>query len=403
MLIILNLAIGLSFVFLLFSLVVTALNELLLSFFDQRATFLKEGIGELLGQNKETIDRFFSHGLIDSLSRQTNGKPSYIPADAFVSAVLDEVSRFVVDPAAPRKVRDIETFATALAGDALKANPKLKESLVALLDRAGGDLAAFKQEIGHWFDGSMDRVSGWYKRFTQQVLFGLALAAAIACNVDSLHIIQGLSTDPNLRNSVVEAATGYIEKNTASEAKAAKEKAKTASAAPAPSVSPVGENNTGTSETKAASPTEAPPKTPEQLKVIAKQLQDSLAQLNAISLPIGWGDSQYNYYFKDLGHGGGWREDNDSGWNWSHLITALLGWSITALAASLGAPFWFQTLQRFVNIRGTGRSPAEVEKADVEKTAQEVKAVAPVVAAATPEVVTGGPTLISSNKPLTSG
>ena len=90
------------------------------------------------------------------------------------------------------------------------------------------------------------------------------------------------------------------------------------------------------------------------------------------------------------------------GWNWSHLLTALFGWLITALAASLGAPFWFETLQRFVNIRGNGRSLAEVQKTAIGKVAEEAKAVALVVAAATPQVVTGGPTLISQNKPLPS-
>ena len=134
---------------------------MILSFFDQRARFLEQGIKELLGQNPEAIKKFFSHGLIDSLSRQADGKPSYIPADAFVSAVLDEVSEFAVDPNAPRQVRDIETFAKALAGTGLEANPKLKQSLLALLDRAGGDLAAFKREIAGWFDESMERVTGW--------------------------------------------------------------------------------------------------------------------------------------------------------------------------------------------------------------------------------------------------
>jgi hypothetical protein len=89
-------------------------------------------------------------------------------------------------------------------------------------------------------------------------------------------------------------------------------------------------------------------------------------------------------------------EASDSGWNWSHLLTALFGWLITALAASLGAPFWFETLQRFVNIRGNGRLPAEVQKKAIDTAA----AVAPVVPAATPEVVTGGPILISPNKSL---
>ena len=37
------------------------------------------------------------------------------------------------------------------------------------------------------------------------------------------------------------------------------------------------------------------------------------------------------------------------------------GWVLTALAVSLGAPFWFDLLSRFVNIRSGGRPP-KVEK-----------------------------------------
>ncbi len=45
---ILDVAIGTIFVFLLFSIVVTALNELVLTAFDKRADFLRLGLGELL-------------------------------------------------------------------------------------------------------------------------------------------------------------------------------------------------------------------------------------------------------------------------------------------------------------------------------------------------------------------
>jgi len=33
------------------------------------------------------------------------------------------------------------------------------------------------------------------------------------------------------------------------------------------------------------------------------------------------------------------------------------GWFLTTVAVSLGAPFWFDTLQRFMNIRGGGKKP----------------------------------------------
>ena len=36
----------------------------------------------------------------------------------------------------------------------------------------------------------------------------------------------------------------------------------------------------------------------------------------------------------------------------------LLGWLITALAATLGAPFWFDIISRLVPLRGSGKPPS---------------------------------------------
>jgi hypothetical protein len=38
-------------------------------------------------------------------------------------------------------------------------------------------------------------------------------------------------------------------------------------------------------------------------------------------------------------------------------VSRILGWLLTIAAISLGAPFWFDTLIRFVNIRGAGDPP----------------------------------------------
>jgi hypothetical protein len=65
-------------------------------------------------------------------------------------------------------------------------------------------------------------------------------------------------------------------------------------------------------------------------------------KLSNVSVPIGWSEAQMHYLY-------------DPG----HFVGALLGWFLTGLAASLGAPFWFDTLQRFVNVRSNGRSPDE--------------------------------------------
>jgi hypothetical protein len=38
-------------------------------------------------------------------------------------------------------------------------------------------------------------------------------------------------------------------------------------------------------------------------------------------------------------------------------LQRIVGWIFTAIAVSLGAPFWFDTLSRFVNLRNTGNTP----------------------------------------------
>jgi hypothetical protein len=41
-------------------------------------------------------------------------------------------------------------------------------------------------------------------------------------------------------------------------------------------------------------------------------------------------------------------------WSW---FVQMMGWAVTATAALFGAPFWFDLLQRLVQLRGTGPAP----------------------------------------------
>jgi hypothetical protein len=78
---------------------------------------------------------------------------------------------------------------------------------------------------------------------------------------------------------------------------------------------------------------------PQQTGETAKQALD---QLNDLHIPFGWNDGALKDFFKEL--------------NWLYVIP---GWVISAIATLFGAPFWFDTLQRFVKLRGTGSNPAE--------------------------------------------
>jgi hypothetical protein len=65
-------------------------------------------------------------------------------------------------------------------------------------------------------------------------------------------------------------------------------------------------------------------------------------------------------------------------------LSAVAGWFLTAFAASLGAPFWFETLTRFINIRGNGLKPEDSEKARAESAAKTAATQAAAAAAAAP-------------------
>ena len=89
----LEIAIGIFFLYLLLSLFCSAINEWISRIFKLRANNLREGIKNLLDDPGFTAyaKKVYDHALIKGLSKR--GKlPSYIPSRIFASAVMDIVS-----------------------------------------------------------------------------------------------------------------------------------------------------------------------------------------------------------------------------------------------------------------------------------------------------------------------
>jgi phage terminase Nu1 subunit (DNA packaging protein) len=184
----------------------------------------------------------------------------------------------------------------------------LKRSLYILAQRAekgGGDtqeqLQRFQKEIEIWFDQSMERASGVYKRNAKGVAILLGTALAVAANADSIHIINRLSKDSMLRSTVNLYAQQLVENN-----------AKTKS------------NN---------------------LTSLAKVQQDVDRALDQVALPFGW--SEQNSL----------ERDKQGNLLWPALIARLFGWILSGVAISMGAAFWFEALNKIINIRNAGKKP----------------------------------------------
>ncbi len=301
---ILDVAIGIVFIYLLVSLIVSAVNELCAALLKARGRILWQGISNLLPADKKTdyARLVYEHPLISGLSKIN--RPSYIPARTFALALLDVVS------GGNGRIAQGKQLLTRIN----QLPDELRIPLHLLLDEAGHDLEHFRAGLEVWFNDSMDRVSGVYKRRVQYALFGFGLFFAVSLNVDTIVLANRLSHDSALRAALVSHAEA-------------------AAKVPPPTIA----SGTATPQEQSAA------------------LAGTIAQLDQLRLPIGWSGpgEDLTPAFARLGWFGGL---------FDAIRRHLLGWVLTAFAATLGAPFWFDLLNRFSNIRSAGKAPEEKPK-----------------------------------------
>jgi hypothetical protein len=196
---ILDVTIGVIFTFLTVSLICGLLTEALATVLSWRANSLLEGIQDLVNDPKFTglAQALYQHALVsprDSGTATTTGTlrklPSYIEPLHFADALLDSVK---IGAGTAASMRTAIAASPLLTGD-----NQMTTMLNGMADRAGGSRDAMRQAVAAWFDASMDRVSGTYKRWTQLYCFGFGLAIAVALNIDTLHVARELWLQPKI-------------------------------------------------------------------------------------------------------------------------------------------------------------------------------------------------------------
>lgn len=350
-------AIGMVFVFLLMSLIASVVQELLSTFMQLRAANLQRGLQSLFSGDslwgQDLVNMVYNHGLVRGLYRdpavdektrpkptiidnlrilmrrfvgvpRTQGQrsemeaillPAYIPSRTFALAMIDFLnSAKKTGPEAMKSIAD-----GLAAHHWLYRENKAGQALFALANDAKGDLDAFQARLENWYNDAMDRVSGWYKRYTQRVLLYIGIILAVAFNVDSLRVARTLWVDRDVRQAMVSAAGSYVSRN------------------PSTPVTVVAMD----------------PKPNDSLR---QQIDSEVGEMNVTVgafnqmastslLPIGWQGSK------------GWLKSNLKTNFWptvGHLFERKLpGWLLTGMAISLGAPFWFDLLNKFMVVRST--------------------------------------------------
>jgi hypothetical protein len=382
--VVLDLAIGMAFLYLLLSLIASVIQEILASVVQSRSANLQRGIRSLLsGDSIEEgitlVDSVYNHGLVRGLYEdpaKDYGKrrqavlsklrlvlqrlvgiappapiagvsdplllPAYIPGRTFAMAMIDILNKNKHNGQNP--VQNIWNFLAAHHSQ-FQEN-RAVEALLAMAVDAADDLGKLQSNLENWYNDAMDRVSGWYKKYTQNLLLIIGLILAVVFNVNSIRVGRTLWFDRDARQGMVNVAGQYLQQH------------------------PTLPRPTGSkSEPGLALPGQAPP-TVDPPQDVAAYSEQELSQRMQSTVQV-FDDVTANYLLPV-----GWRRSPSEHWASlkaqtrleaaSQVLMALVGWLLTAVALSLGAPFWFDTLNKLMVVRSTIK-PEEKSKTEGSK------------------------------------
>lgn len=258
---------------------------------------------------------------------------------------IDELLKNKKAPQGDDALANLRRGITALSVISPEVNQTLNALLLNLEDyvqQGETHIARARQNVERWFDDSMDRVSGVFKRYSQWLALGIGFLVALFMNVDSISLTQYLWREPAVRAVLADKAQSFE--------------------LVLPDQTPGAETNA------------------------YDAMQNFRDQFAGLNLPIGWTLKDRNDpIFTDANSGCSLMPKSDQyfGITFSgrlipffankcfsptqpeqstNIFLKLLGIIITAIAAQQGAPFWFDMLKRVVNLRYTGANPSEKGK-----------------------------------------
>jgi len=443
----LDIAIGLVFVFVLYSLLASIIAEIIATFLGLRARNLKAGIERMLDEDKKglipnvnwhlplfnklidylndllapilgyfgrpnkktAVYQFYKHPIVKFMAKDKFfSKPSYIPSSSFSKVVLDLLKEGEGTSDLEKIQKNLKQLEENSAEmeqlkQNLKKNPAdavsikakinaLEESsflhgeslklVASFLSDADNDVEKFKENLESWFNNTMDRVAGWYKRKSQFILFVIGIFIAINFNVSTIQITHRLAKDESARTQMVALASTYVDENP-------------------DLVNRIDQLKAGDStDTNLQRDIQLLNARLDSLLSIKEDLQDDIDHASRVlgfSLPdslkaelvkpddrravadtlhpnqVFVNDSQFVITFPDKymaanagRHYAVDEEDRTGGKSpfyarlnfWDYISENLIGYLLTAFAISLGAPFWFDLLNKLVKLRSSTRPDA---------------------------------------------
>ena len=321
----LNVLIGLTLIYLIFSTVASALFELVETVLKRRSQLLRLGVQQILIAADKAADRgkvpddtrvktFYEHALIYGLyggnyDKASRNLPSYIPPERFAHAVLMLAAGkgAELSDAERKPFENLKKLAEQLVG---------QDTVLDAQARAKAVEAALIQQ----YNDTMDRVTGWFRRYSKQWLIGIGFFLAAFANADTVQMIRVLAMDPVLAEQIANSAAEVVKQRSAATA----------------------DDQAGDDPCKPIEATSDPkPAAQDNDLGIDRQLcviKANRALAESLGLPIGWAPGEVD------------RLGAASGFEW---FKKLFGLFLTGLAISFGAPFWFDLLNKLVSLRSS--------------------------------------------------
>jgi len=320
--------IGLTVIMLALSMAVTVMTQFVITVLNSRGRHLRRGLVDLMGLLDPALDRQVSrsiatavltHPLVSATARRLG---SVVHREEFTKLLLHlaagddrrlgEDARGILKqaleangiPNPETTLKNIRTAALQLEA----ASPELAASVrqnLAILQEARSDYVA---KLNNWFDQTIDRVAQRFASSTRTITFAAAFLVAATLQVDTLMLVNRLSADDKMRDAFLAQARSM-------------------QAAPA-------------AVTAAAAPPEASSSAPTNAETDRKYLA-FLAQYGVITVPRS-------------------RDDWVKGWatvNWVGVL-------VTGLLLSLGAPFWYNSLGRLLQLRSALAAKDDQQRAE---------------------------------------
>jgi hypothetical protein len=219
--------------------------------------------------------------------------------------ILEEGDYLHLSPRLVEIVDEIRDKYPELLNQVSDLPAELKRNLIVLAEQAQlraesleVGVRQMEKEVAIWFDNSMARASGVYKRNAKGVALIIGFLIAVTINADTLYIINRLSKDTTLRSTLSQRAERLVPSD------------------------------------PAATTLQA------DLEAVKVALDNVL---NDVSLPLGWNAANVR------------QQGAIAPTSLSFVLHRLAGWLVTGIALSMGAAFWYDLLSKVMRVRNTGR------------------------------------------------